>query len=301
MADPFRYNFDVTPYEGDLSTYGSRPGHQWFDYYGPSSTGPTEPGTGGSNRLSIDEWRERDPIWRQAHPDLAPEGYEDDFNPASGPTGSDRGDNARGLGRDQAEAKSLGEFARASMMGLGVFGGLPGMLGLGASIGTGKPTGIMDLLGIDLFGNEPSFSDDIVSANTSANTDSTRSDDDPDGIGIGGGGQSAGGYSGGGNADAWGGTGEKMANGGLKRKSGLPPPRLMRGKGDGRSDSIEAYANGGVKPRLSTGEFVWPADVVSATGRGSTEAGARKLGMAAQMIRQQHMNRMGALPPPGMR
>lgn len=50
---------------------------------------------------------------------------------------------------------------------------------------------------------------------------------------------------------------------------------------------------------LSNGEFVWPADTVSAIGRGSSEAGAQRLGQAAQAIRQQHMARMSALPPPG--
>lgn len=56
--------------------------------------------------------------------------------------------------------------------------------------------------------------------------------------------------------------------------------RLLRGPGDGVSDSIPAEINGrnGRQPaRLADGEFVFPARIVSEIGNGSTEAGARKL------------------------
>ena len=53
--------------------------------------------------------------------------------------------------------------------------------------------------------------------------------------------------------------------------------RLLRGPGDGVSDSIPATIGGKQPARLATGEFVVPARVVSELGNGSTEAGAQKL------------------------
>jgi len=53
--------------------------------------------------------------------------------------------------------------------------------------------------------------------------------------------------------------------------------RLLRGPGDGVSDSIPASINNKQPARLADGEFVIPARIVSELGNGSTEAGARKL------------------------
>jgi hypothetical protein len=53
--------------------------------------------------------------------------------------------------------------------------------------------------------------------------------------------------------------------------------RLLRGPGDGVSDSIPATIGQKQPARLADGEFVIPARVVSEIGNGSTEAGARKL------------------------
>ena len=53
--------------------------------------------------------------------------------------------------------------------------------------------------------------------------------------------------------------------------------RLLRGPGDGVSDSIPATIGGKQPARLATGEFVVPARIVSELGNGSTEAGAKKL------------------------
>ena len=47
--------------------------------------------------------------------------------------------------------------------------------------------------------------------------------------------------------------------------------------GDGMSDEIEATIEGSQEARLSDGEFVIPADVVSHLGNGSSDAGARRL------------------------
>jgi hypothetical protein len=53
--------------------------------------------------------------------------------------------------------------------------------------------------------------------------------------------------------------------------------RLLRGPGDGVSDSIPAVIGKNQPARLADGEFVVPARIVSELGNGSTEAGARKL------------------------
>ena len=53
--------------------------------------------------------------------------------------------------------------------------------------------------------------------------------------------------------------------------------RLLRGPGDGVSDSIPAQIGAKQPARLADGEFVVPARIVSELGNGSTEAGARKL------------------------
>ena len=54
--------------------------------------------------------------------------------------------------------------------------------------------------------------------------------------------------------------------------------RLLRGPGDGVSDSIPATIGSKNQPaRLADGEFVVPARIVSELGNGSTEAGAKKL------------------------
>ena len=53
--------------------------------------------------------------------------------------------------------------------------------------------------------------------------------------------------------------------------------RLLKGPGDGVSDSIPAMIGNKQPARLADGEFVVPARIVSELGNGSTEAGARKL------------------------
>lgn len=52
---------------------------------------------------------------------------------------------------------------------------------------------------------------------------------------------------------------------------------LLRGPGDGMSDSIPARIGVKQPARLADGEFVVPADVVSNLGNGSTDAGAKQL------------------------
>ena len=74
-------------------------------------------------------------------------------------------------------------------------------------------------------------------------------------------------------------TGEqKFAEGGISDLGGYSDGgRLLRGPGDGVSDSIPAVIGKRQPARLADGEFVIPARIVSELGNGSTEAGARKL------------------------
>jgi len=77
---------------------------------------------------------------------------------------------------------------------------------------------------------------------------------------------------------AEGGMANEYATGGLSDLGGYSDGgRLLRGPGDGVSDSIPAVIGKGQPARLADGEFVVPARIVSEIGNGSTEAGARKL------------------------
>jgi hypothetical protein len=75
------------------------------------------------------------------------------------------------------------------------------------------------------------------------------------------------------------------ANGGMHLASGgvsnlgdySDGGRMLRGPGDGVSDSIPASIAGKRPAKLADGEFVIPARIVSELGNGSSEAGARKL------------------------
>jgi hypothetical protein len=69
-----------------------------------------------------------------------------------------------------------------------------------------------------------------------------------------------------------------MMSGGVSTLGGYSDGgRLLRGPGDGVSDSIPATIGGKQPARLADGEFVIPARIVSEIGNGSTEAGAKKL------------------------
>jgi hypothetical protein len=69
-----------------------------------------------------------------------------------------------------------------------------------------------------------------------------------------------------------------FASGGIGSLGGYSDGgRLLRGPGDGVSDSIPATVGNRQPARLADGEFVVPARIVSELGNGSTEAGARAL------------------------
>lgn len=65
--------------------------------------------------------------------------------------------------------------------------------------------------------------------------------------------------------------------------------RLLRGPGDGVSDSIPATIGDRQPARLADGEFVVPARIVSELGNGSTESGARKLYAMMDRVKKSRM------------
>jgi hypothetical protein len=85
--------------------------------------------------------------------------------------------------------------------------------------------------------------------------------------------------------------------GSIKRKDGRHDFRHgahVAGEGDGQSDDIPAM--------LADGEFVFPADVVSALGNGSTKAGTDKLYKMMEEIRKRaRSTKVDDLPPPALK
>jgi hypothetical protein len=85
------------------------------------------------------------------------------------------------------------------------------------------------------------------------------------------------------------------ANGGIMHSLGgySDGGRLLRGPGDGVSDSIPATIGDRQPARLADGEFVVPARIVSELGNGSTEAGARKLYQMMERIQADRKKSIG--------
>ena len=91
---------------------------------------------------------------------------------------------------------------------------------------------------------------------------------------------------------------EEAAQGGMMSSIGgySDGGRMLKGPGDGMSDSIPGIIGGKQPARLADGEFVVPADVVSHLGNGSTDAGARKLYKMMDKIRKARTGRKKQAP-----
>ena len=76
------------------------------------------------------------------------------------------------------------------------------------------------------------------------------------------------------------------AAGGIANLAKGGEPRYLSGQTDGMADKIKANINGTQEARLSDGEFVVPADVVSHLGNGNSEAGAERLYTMMDRIRK---------------
>jgi len=78
-----------------------------------------------------------------------------------------------------------------------------------------------------------------------------------------------------------------LADGGISSLGGYSDGgRMLKGPGDGMSDSIPGVIAGKQPARLADGEFVVPADVVSHLGNGSTDAGAKQLYAMMDKVRK---------------
>lgn len=87
---------------------------------------------------------------------------------------------------------------------------------------------------------------------------------------------------------------ERLAEGGIASLGGYSDGgRLLRGPGDGVSDSIPATISGRQPARLADGEFVVPARIVSEIGNGSTDAGARELYKMMDRVQSARSKTMG--------
>jgi len=79
-------------------------------------------------------------------------------------------------------------------------------------------------------------------------------------------------------AQAHAGSTQNMAHGGIASLGTFSDGgQMLKGPGDGMSDSIPAQIGQHQPARLAEGEFVVPADVVSHLGNGSTDAGSKQL------------------------
>ena len=80
---------------------------------------------------------------------------------------------------------------------------------------------------------------------------------------------------------------QSMAAGGMTSLGGYSDGgRMLKGPGDGMSDSIPGVIGNKQPARLADGEFVVPADVVSHLGNGSTDAGAKRLYAMMDQVRK---------------
>ena len=88
------------------------------------------------------------------------------------------------------------------------------------------------------------------------------------------------------------------AGGGIANLGGYSDGgRMLKGPGDGMSDSIPASIQGKQPARLADNEFVVPADVVSHLGNGSSDAGAKKLYAMMSKVRQARTGKAKQAPP----
>jgi hypothetical protein len=80
---------------------------------------------------------------------------------------------------------------------------------------------------------------------------------------------------------------QSMAAGGIASLGGYSDGgHMLKGPGDGMSDSIPASIGDKRPARLATDEFVVPADVVSHLGNGSSDAGAKQLYAMMDRVRK---------------
>ena len=170
----------------------------------------------------------------------------------------------------------------------GIYGGMPTSSG-GVSSSSGSPMG-----GIASRGTHGQAAAAVAAANAAAAAGGRGAGSTGGNPGTGNGGTSSGVGTGIGSGAA---SGAGLATGGISGSYNLggysDGGRLLRGPGDGVSDSIPATIGHKQPARLADGEFVVPARIVSELGNGSTDAGARRLYEMMDRIQQNRAKTVG--------
>jgi hypothetical protein len=287
------------PFLGNFSQYGSGPEHQFFlqglltgsDLIGgagasdvplPPYDGPVDNGSSG-----------------------APGGGEPGLG--IGPAGPDA---------SNTETNSFGDFAMAA---LGAPIGPVGIAGLMGNIAMGKnePMSKMGLFGavqsalgldnpvdksfegfaeqsdLSMSPTDQSFAGFAETSDAYGGVDSSGAGS---GVGGGDGGPGGGNGSDGSSGTGAGSSGDSGPGGG---PGGYADGGFIPGHGGGMDDTIPATIDGVAPAALSSGEFVWPADVVAAIGDGNTNAGAKRLQSTMAAIRKEKYGR--AKQPPKLK
>ena len=199
------------------------------------------------------------------------------------------------------ESESFRDWAGDVAMGLGTVAGGP----LGAIAGIGEMTGITEQIGKGVREEFPTAAriTDKLGITTAPKEAGGRevAPSTPTGA-FDEGGRRSGGAGGGRGGDGGGmGKGESptgsdvggspFAAGGLVKKNHkYAAGGMVEGAGDGNDDMVDA--------QVSPGEFIIPADVVSALGDGDTDAGAQILAQLIEQTRQEAGQRMQSAAPP---
>lgn len=66
----------------------------------------------------------------------------------------------------------------------------------------------------------------------------------------------------------------------------MPKGRKIEGDGGGRDDDMTAMVDGEKPVKVSSGEYIVPADIVSGLGDGNSDAGAKVLDRLVALLRQ---------------
>lgn len=185
--------------------------------------------------------------------------------PAANPMGMDPSQMAQGISAANPMSADPAQAGQASRDGIGGFA-------TGSGAATGSSTGP----------NAGATNSGMSNSGGWGSRDAGGGTSGDGGGGATGGGEGGGSASGGGDRGTRGGFADggisAFAAGGIGDLGGYSDGgRLLRGPGDGVSDSIPAVIGKKRPARLADGEFVVPARIVSELGNGSTEAGARKL------------------------
>jgi hypothetical protein len=295
------------PFLGNFATYGSGPEHQFFleglltgnDLTGgagasdvplPPYDGPLDNGSGGGTGGG------------QAGLGIGP-GLGDDGRSANANESTATTDSLGGL-LGSVIGAPVGPIGALSLFGNVAFGknepmSKMGLFGLAESIlGLDNPVdksfeGFAEQSDLSMSPTDMSFAGFAETSDAYGGVDSSGAGS---GVGGGGGGPGGGNGSDGSSGTGAGSSGDSGPGGG---PGGYADGGFIPGDAGGMDDTVPATIDGLAPAALSSGEFVVPADIVSAIGDGNTNAGAKKLQSAMAAIRKEKYGR--AKQPPKLK